>query len=140
MQEYLEFASRHPILISIFVALLILIIVGEFRRKAGSAKPLTPVAATQLINGDNCLVIDVRPKNEYKEGHVIGAQQLNLSEIKDKGDRLSQDKNQAMIVYCRNGTQAPTAANQLKLLGYTQVYTLAGGLMSWQADSMPLEK
>lgn len=140
MQEYLAFAARHPVLISIFIAILMLIIIGEFRRKAGSAKSLSSVALTQLINDDNCVVVDVRPSAEYKQGHIVGAKSLLFSEVQEKGDRLSKDKDVPLVVYCRNGTQSPTAANQLKALGYTQVHTLSGGLMTWEADNMPLEK
>lgn len=140
MQEYIDFVARHPVLFALFGAILALIIIGEIRRKAKGAKPLTPMLATQLINQENCTVVDVRPSAEYKQGHIIGAQNISMTEVAEKADRISKDNNAPLLVYCKNGTQAPTAANQLKQAGYTHVYVLAGGIMSWEAESMPLEK
>ena len=140
MQEYIDFVVRHPILFSLFGIILTLIIVGEMRRKASGAKPVTSVAATQLINGGKCIVVDVRPKADYSKGHIVDAQHMNFSDVKEQGGRLSEDKDTPILVYCRNGTQAPSAANLLKQAGFNHVYMLAGGLLAWEADSMPLEK
>lgn len=140
MQEYIDFVSKHPVLFGLFTFILVLLVVGELRRRATGAKSLQPMHATQLMNQDNCSVVDVRPTAEYKQGHIIGATNLVLSEVAEKAERISKDKSAPVLVYCKNGTQAPSAAKQLQQAGFEQVYLLAGGLMSWQAESMPLEK
>lgn len=140
MQEYIDFASNHLGLFGLFTFILVLIVVGELRRRATGAKSLQPMHATQLMNQGNCSVVDVRPTAEYKQGHIIGATNLVLSEVAEKAERISKDKAAPVLVYCKNGTQAPNAAKQLQQAGFEQVYLLSGGLMSWQAESMPLEK
>lgn len=140
MQEYIDFAIKHPFLIGLFTFILVLIITGELRRKATGAKSLQPMQATQLINQENCSVVDVRPIAEFNQGHIIGATNLVLSEVLEKAERISKDKSAPVLVYCKNGTQAPSAAKQIQQAGFEHVYLLSGGLMSWQAESMPLEK
>ena len=140
MQEYINFALGHPVLFGLFTVILVLLLVGELRRRSVGAKSLQPMQATQLMNRDNCSVVDVRPTADYKQGHIMGAKNLVLSEVAEKSGRISKDKAAPVLVYCKNGTQAPSAAKQLQQAGFEQVYLLAGGLMSWQAESMPLEK
>ncbi len=140
MQTYIDFIARQPLLFSLFGIILALIIAGELRRKARGAKSLTPLQATQLINQQACLIVDVRPAAEYRQGHIIDARNLAHTDIRDKGEQLSKDKNTPVLVYCKNGIQSVAAAGQLKQLGFTRVYNLSGGLANWQAESMPLEQ
>ena len=140
MQEYIDFASNHLGLSGLFVFILIVIVVNELHRRATRGKSLQPMHATQLMNQDNCSVVDVRSTAEYKQGHIVGAINLMLSEVAEKAGRINQDKAAPVLVYCKNGTQAPSVVKQLQQAGFEQVYLLAGGLISWQAESMPLEK
>lgn len=74
----------------------------------------------QIINEDNYVIVDVRTKEEYESGHVVGSINIPYDEIDEDTDL---DKDKTIIVYCRSGNRSSTAYNTLKNLGY-EVYDL----------------
>lgn len=140
MQDYIAFINAHPILVGLFVALLVAIITYEVRRAKGGAKKASLTQATQLMNQDATVVVDVRAKADYKQGHLLGAKNIPLSDLKDNLQVISKDKAVPVLVYCQMGMTSQTAAKQLMDAGFTDVYSLAGGVNAWQAENMPLEK
>ena len=52
--------------------------------------------------------------------------------IADNLDKLPQDKNAKIVVYCRSGGMSALAARELVRLGFTQVSDLAGGMIDWE--------
>lgn len=140
MQDYIAFINAHPILVGLFVALLVAIITYEMRRAKGGAKKASLTQATQLMNQDATVVVDVRAKADYKQGHLLGAKNIPLSDLKDNLQVISKDKAVPVLVYCQMGMTSQTAAKQLMDAGFTDVYSLAGGVNAWQAENMPLEK
>lgn len=82
------------------------------------------------------VVLDVRTPAEFAEGHIPGAVNLPVDEVKARVEALIADKSTAIVVYCRSGARSATAARTLKALGYTDVADM-GGLSNWP---FPLEK
>lgn len=139
MQDYLDFFNKHPILVGLFVALLVAILVYELRRAKGGARKASLVQAIQLMNQDKCVVVDVRPKADFKQGHLLGAKNVPVADLKDQLQVISKDKSVPVLVYCQMGLTSMAAAKQLMDAGFTDVYSLAGGVNAWQAENMPLE-
>lgn len=54
-------------------------------------------------------------------------------------DQLPKDKNAPIFVYCRSGRMSTAAVEQLKALGYTNIYHLKGGMRAWDAAGLPIE-
>lgn len=98
------------------------------------------VAATQLINHKNALVLDVREDSEYKAGHVLGATHIPLGKLGERIGELEKYKDQPIVVVCRSGHRSGMASALLGKQGFTQAYNLAGGVMAWQKAKLPLEK
>lgn len=78
------------------------------------------------IKNDDYIIIDVRSKNEYAEGHINGAINIPLSVIKEETNKIPKDKK--VLVYCQSGSRSKKALKILENLGYTEVYNLKGGL------------
>lgn len=140
MQEIIDFINRHPILIGLFVALLVAVVTYELRRAKGGAKKMSLTQATQLMNQDKTVVVDVRAKADFKQGHLLGAKNIPMADLKDNLQVISKDKSIPVLVYCQMGVTSLTASKQLMDAGFTDVYSLAGGVNAWQAENMPLEK
>ena len=74
------------------------------------------------------ILLDVRSPQEYKEGHLQGAISLPEYEIKNNVENKISNRNQEIILYCRSGGRSKKAYNIMRKLGYTNLYTLKGGL------------
>jgi len=96
----------------------------EYRRiSADEAKKM-------LDANPKAILVDVRTEGEYKDGHIKGAILLPLADIQAKAAEVLPDKNALILVYCRSGQRATSAANQLIAMGYTNVYNM-GGIINW---------
>jgi rhodanese-related sulfurtransferase len=96
--------------------------------------------ATQLINREDALVVDVREPNEFATGHVLGAKNVPLAKLDASGADLAKKKERPVIVYCDGGDRSAKALSALKRQGYTRVANLSGGLAAWQQAGLPVEK
>jgi len=103
-------------------------------------KEIDAIAALQLINHKNALVLDVREEDEYKAGHVLGAILIPLGKLKQRIVELEKYRERPIVVVCRSANRSQTACAVLGKLGFAQVYKLAGGINSWQKSNLPLEK
>lgn len=79
-------------------------------------------AREHLANG--ALVIDVRSPEEFRSGHVPAAVNIPLGELCDGVPNRVKDKNQTLLVHCLSGGRSAIAKQQLKAMGYTQVFNL----------------
>ena len=93
---------------------------------------------SQLIEEPNVVVLDVRTADEYAEGHIVGA--INIDQGQD--DFLSKAKaalpaSVTIAVYCRSGRRSANAAGKLAAASYKCV-NLQGGIVAWQDANMPV--
>ena len=95
------------------------------RRGAGGPWVNT-LQATQLINREDAVVIDVRDAAEYAKGHILGARNVPLGELERKAGELEKLKSKAVIVHCENGNRSGKAAGALRGHGFSKVHTLTG--------------
>jgi len=109
------------------------------RRSAGGPSVNT-VEATQLINREDALVLDVREQAEYAQSHILNARGLPLSQIEARIDDIAKYKDKPVIVYCASGNRSSAAAATLKKRGFTRAVNLRGGLAAWQQAGLPLHK
>lgn len=77
------------------------------------------------------VILDVRTKDEYKEGHIPGAICVPNEMIGEDAIAELPDKEQIILVYCRSGRRSKQAAAKLWAQGYTNVYEF-GGILDWQ--------
>ena len=77
------------------------------------------------------VILDVRTKDEYKEGHIPGAICVPNETIGEEDIAELPEKEQVILVYCRSGRRSKQAAAKLSAQGYTNVYEF-GGLLDWQ--------
>jgi rhodanese-related sulfurtransferase len=110
-------------------------------RRVGAGAGVSTAQATQLINREDALVLDVRDPGEFGAGHILGAKNLPLSRIDAGGAEIAaKRKDKPVIVYCDTGNRAAKAAAALKSQGFAKVVSLSGGLGAWQQAGLPVEK
>lgn len=89
----------------------------------------------KLIKNYNAIIIDVRSNQEFKEGHINGAINIPLCDIKRKISNIIADKNIYIIAYCTSGIRSKKAQDILKSLGYKNVYNLIPGFQGTEQKS-----
>ena len=92
----------------------------------------------ELMNDSNVVVLDVRTADEFKDGHLVGA--LNIDQA--QGDFIHKVKealptDRTIAVYCRSGRRSANAAGRLAAEGYKAV-NLKGGILAWKEAKMPV--
>lgn len=98
---------------------------------------ITPGALDKRISEGPLQLLDVRTPAEYADGHINDALNINVQAddfLPLAAKALSKDK--PVYVYCRSGKRSMDAATRLAKNGY-QVVNLTGGILAWQAASLP---
>ena len=98
------------------------------------------LAAVQLINHKDALVLDVREDVEYDAGHIANAKHIPVGKIEGRLQELEKFKSKPIIVVCRSGMRSNRACSVLRKHGFTDVHNLAGGINAWQQASLPVAK
>lgn len=111
-----------------------------FGNRIRGIKEVDSVAATQLINHKNALVLDVREESEYKAGHVLNAKLIPLGKLNERIGELEKYRDKPVVVVCRSGARSANACALLGKQGFAEVYNLAGGMIAWQKANLPVKK
>jgi rhodanese-related sulfurtransferase len=83
-------------------------------------------------------LIDVREDNEWEAGHVKGALHLARGIIeRDIVDRFPE-KDTELVLYCGGGFRSALAADNLQKMGYTNVWSMDGGVRGWREKQYPM--
>ena len=88
--------------------------------------------AKNIIDSSNDeIIIDVREKNEYEEGHIKDSILIPLDTLENTIEDIIKDKNSQILVYCRSGRISAEASKIIKSLGYNNIYDF-GGIIYWK--------
>jgi rhodanese-related sulfurtransferase len=135
----MDFIQNNILLIAVaFVSGAMLI--WPFVRRGAGGPWVSTVEATQLINRQDALVLDVRSAEEYAKGHILGAKNLPLADLERRAAELDKHKAKPVIVHCENGNRSTSALSLLRKQGFARAVNLAGGYAAWQQAGLPVEK
>ncbi len=84
-------------------------------------------------------LIDVREDNEFQAGHAAGAEHIGRGVIERDIVGKHPDKDEELILYCGGGYRSALAAANLQKMGYTNVWSMAGGWTAWKEAEAPVE-
>lgn len=138
MQQYLEFASHHPLLFSALGLVFVLFIANEVHGSLKGGKRLSIPDAIRLINDREPIIVDVRPAPDFKRSHLLNAINIPLAKFDSRASEIGKDKNRPVLLYDMMGGGAGEAAEKLKKLGHAEAYPLRGGFNGWLGASMPV--
>ena len=92
------------------------------------------------LKNDDVQLLDVRTPNEFSEGHISGAMNIDWYDDNFITDAVkSLDKTRPIAIYCRSGKRSAAAAQKLTEKGY-KVTNLTGGIIAWDEAKMPVKK
>ncbi|MCC6212366.1 MAG: rhodanese-like domain-containing protein [Burkholderiales bacterium] len=109
-------------------------------RKSAGGPWVSTLQATQLMNREDALVVDLRPAAEFAQGHILGARNIPLADLVRRAGELDKFKAKPVIVHCATGNSSGNGVALLRGNGFGNVVNLAGGYAAWQQAGLPVEK
>jgi rhodanese-related sulfurtransferase len=100
--------------------------IEEFRRRSGA--------------GEQLALVDVREDHEWEAGHLPGAVHLSRGVLERDVEARFPDPETPLVLQCGGGFRSALAADNLRRMGYTNVYSLAGGYRDWVEAGLPIER
>ena len=109
----------------ILTAVILLINLGCSQMKG---KHITEVSQNEF---DNVVLVDVRTPDEFNDGHLDNAMNIDWLGDSFSAEFEEIEKNQTIYLYCRSGKRSADATKFLDSLGYKNVVNLEGGYIAW---------
>ena len=101
----------------------------------------TSLSATEFADKmkefPNAPIIDVRTPEEFLNGHLVNAKNFDWNSNEFDKQIATIDKSKPVFVYCLSGGRSSSAADKMRSSGFTQVYEMDGGIMTWRAANLP---
>jgi rhodanese-related sulfurtransferase len=98
----------------------------------------TDAVAARLGKGDGMHLVDIREESEFARGHLPGARQLGRGILERDIEKLVPDTGAEIVLYCGGGFRSALSAESLQKMGYTNVWSMAGGWREWNAKKLPV--
>ena len=95
-------------------------------------KLVTPSEMEKILELEDVQLVDVRTPEEYKEGYIKNAQNIDFMSPTFDEDINKLDKTKPVILYCKSGKRSAKCSKKLLEAGFEQIYDLEGGITEWQ--------
>lgn len=113
-----------------------LLAVGSFAQQSQVLNPADFKKIADSVTDKQ--IIDVRTPEEFESGHIANAVNINFYDEDFAKKIIKLNKQQHILLYCKAGARSAQAAALLEKKGFTHVYDLEGGIMSWENNSLPV--
>ncbi|MDT8415600.1 MAG: rhodanese-like domain-containing protein [Flavobacteriaceae bacterium] len=89
---------------------------------------------SENIKRKNGQLIDVRTPNEFLQGHISKAKNINFFDANFAEQLAKFSKDQTVFVYCQSGMRSKKAARLMADLGFKEIFELSGGYLAWKRN------
>lgn len=93
----------------------------------------------KLAQGEHFHLIDVREESEWANGHLPQARHMGRGIIERDIEKQIPDTNAEIVLYCGGGFRSALAADNLKKMGYSNVWSMDGGFRGWKEAGGKIE-
>ncbi len=130
---------RRFVLLSVLLALCINI--SACNSSIAGNKQITATELIEQIKVNKApVILDVRTTEEYLQGHIPGAINIEYRELPSRISEVSSLSNKKIVVYCERGVRANIAEETLKKAGFSEVLHLEGDMSGWRERGFEVEK
>lgn len=130
-----EFIIREWMLVAALAIVLALLFWHE-SRKAGPA--VTPQQAINLANDEQGVFLDIRALKDYERAHITNALNIPYASLDHRMTELDKYKDKPIIIVCRLGQTAGSAAKLLRAKGFERAQKMSGGMIEWESLKLPV--
>ena len=85
-------------------------------------------------------LIDVREESEWAKDHIAGAEYLGKGVIERDMEERYPDTGAPIVLYCGGGYRSALVADNLQRMGYSNIYSMDGGIRDWRERGFPIAK
>ena len=112
------------------------------KKAAAKVENIKPEQFDALRKADtnSTVVLDVRTKKEYREGHIPGSVLIDFNADDFEQQVAKLDKSKTYLVHCAAGGRSARACKKMDQLGFQKLYNLEGGMGAWEKAGKPVEK
>lgn len=140
MERLPEFIANHLWLVSLFVAILALLLWNIFGSSLSGVGKIGPAEVTRLLNHEKALLLDLRTTTDYSSGHILSARNIPAAELEGRQKELRKFKSSPIILCCSRDADGVKAGRILKIFGFEKIYSLKGGLEAWRNANLPVTR
>jgi rhodanese-related sulfurtransferase len=140
MSDFIEFALHNWLSFVAMFAIAGMLAGGEALRKVRGVGALDATNVLRLLNDRDAMIVDVGNVREYKDGHIPQARHIPFNGLQEQLGELAKIKDKPIVLYCRTGVTSQSACALLKQNGFTDVYSLNGGLPTWLDANLPISR
>jgi len=136
---YTEFVIENWYLFVALVVILGLLAAEPLLKQASGVKSVSVFEMPRLTR-EKSVVVDVSDPADYKKAHIPEAINMPAKSLANDQKSIEKHKNKNIILVCRMGNKAQSAAKQLKRGGFENVYVLSGGMSAWEKENLPVKR
>ena len=136
----IQFVEANWMLVLVFVVSGAMLLWPLIQRPLSTTREVGALQATQLINRQDALMLDLRELKEYEGGRVPNALHIPQSQLADRIQELGKFTARPLVAYGDRGMVGRGTTTALTKLGFKQVYLLKGGVRAWVDAGLPLQK
>ena len=114
---------------------LTLLVLHEMR-KAGPSLSINE--AMQLVNSEGGVFLDIRDAADFARGHITDALHIPAAALAGRSAELEKFREKPVVVVCKMGQSSGPATKTLRSQGFSRAQKLAGGMMEWDAQKLPV--
>ena len=94
----------------------------------------------KMLISDETIILDVRTPEEFAQGHLEGAVNINFFDENFIQKVSELNKSKALLIHCAAGGRSAKAMNALKGKGFSKMYNMLGGYSAWLSAGYPVVK
>ena len=99
---------------------------------------IEPNELTRLVNKENAILIDLRKREDYENGHIMTALNYPHQEFDNQMHELDKFKERPIILVCDMGRNSANIGEKLKKAEFKRTFRLNGGMMTWMQENLPV--
>ena len=103
-------------------------------------KVVTTEEMQTILKMDEVQLVDVRTPEEFSEGYIKNAQNIDFNSPTFDQDILKLNKEKPVMLYCHSGGRSAKCAQKLKDAGFKKIYDLKGGISKWKHEGLAIER
>lgn len=132
--------TQKPAILAIAAVAVLAVIAGIIfllnNTGGGAPSEISVAQAYAKYDQEDVIFIDVREQSEWDEFHAPLATLIPLGELDARLSELPKDKE--IVVVCRSGNRSQVGRDKLKAAGFTNVTSMAGGMIEWRSAGYPI--